>query len=78
MALDCSSQVTSAILSIRTFLQENILCLPRAVQDEFVIALRSIDSTLHLVELNLQYFPEIILGERPKHDYLVNAIHEFR
>ena len=39
MALDCASEVTSAILGVRSLLQQKILCLRRAFQDEFVRAL---------------------------------------
>ena len=78
MTLDCASQMTSTIVSIRSFLHQKILSLARARQDKPVLALGNHNPLLHAAKLDVQYFSQIILSQRLEDQHFIYPIHEFR
>ena len=57
--LDCTFEVTSAVVDIRAFLKQKVLCLTCAFKREPVIALRRHNPLLHPIEFDIQYCSKI-------------------
>src|SRR5262245_1051686 len=76
MAFYRALQVPSAILDVGSLSQQELFCFRSTSKNELFVRLGRHDSTLNIVEFNIEHLTEVARCKRSEHNGLVDTVHE--